>query len=130
MIDLITIESLVKAVRIKEEPVKGFVHTVDSLNQKWDLSKIRDPFVTKKKAKPARVAVRKKATPPKKPRIKRPKITISGIVWDKLKPYVIINGEIRGVGDRLGGYSIHTILDSLVTLASPIDTFNVKYKRD
>ncbi|MEE9166147.1 MAG: hypothetical protein V3U24_01580 [Candidatus Neomarinimicrobiota bacterium] len=124
MIDLITIQSLVQAVKIREDPVKKFVQTVDSLNKKWDSKKTRDPFTLRKKAKPVVSAVRRKP-----PRIRRPSLTVSGIVMDKLKPYAVINGEFYEIGDQFGEYSIESIIDTLIVLTSPRDTFTVKYER-
>lgn len=132
MIDLITIQSLVQAVKIKEEPVKKFIQTVDSLNQKWDSKNIRNPFALKEKAKPvssAPTSKKRAPVPRKKTRIRRPSLRISGIVMDRLKPYAVINGEVYGIGDQLGEYTIDSILDTIITLTSPVDTFTIKYER-
>lgn len=131
MIDFITIQSLVKAIKIKENPVKMFVASVDSLNKILNLNNIRNPFVTKtskkKKAISSTPTPKKKKTPRKK-KPKRPSIAISGIVWDKIKPFAILNNRVHVVGDKFGAYQVHAILDSLIIMSSEQDTFKIKYK--
>lgn len=129
-IDFVTIQSLVKAVKIKEIPAKSFVQTIDSLNQTWDSRGVRNPFVKKAKRRSRIQPVQKKKTPEKKVTKERPKITVNGIVWDEARPYAILNGEIYGVGDELEGYTIQAIVDTLIFLSSPDDIFTVKYLRE
>lgn len=131
MIDFITIQSLVKAIKVKENPVKVFVTTMDSLNKIFNLKNIRNPFVTKttkkKKVISSTPAPKKKKTPRRK-KNKRPSIAISGIIWDEIKPFAILNNKVHVVGDKFGDYRIYAILDSLIIMSSEQDTFKIKYK--
>jgi len=131
MIDFITIQSLVNAVKVKENPVKIFVTKVDSLNKSFKINNIRNPFTaktSKKKKAIASTPAPKKKKPVKKKKPKRPSIGISGIIYDEVKPYAILNNRVHVVGDKFGAYKVHAILDSLIIMSSELDTFNIKFK--
>jgi len=128
-IDYLTIQTLVKAVSIEDIPVELYIDEIDSLNQTWNFSKVRNPFVKilqKKTKKSKRAGVSNKNNTKKG----RPKIIVNGVVWDQQKPYAILNGEVYGVGDKLKGYTVQSITNSLVVLYNSKDLFSVKYEKE
>jgi len=126
-IDFLTIQSLVKAVSIKDIPLKIFMEEIDSLNQTWNLKKLRNPFI--KISKNRRSTSKNKNVKNRKSN-KRPRIKVNGVIWDKAKPFAILNGEIYGVGDKLKGYTVQSISNELVVFYNAKDLFSVKYEKD
>lgn len=45
-----------------------------------------------------------------------PTFVLEGIVWDPAMPYAIINGELRGVGDRIDDFEVVEITQKRVTM--------------
>jgi hypothetical protein len=128
-IDFITIKSLVKAVSVKQIPVKSYIEEIDSLSRTWDIKKVRNPFI-KRPIDKHRSATREKSTSKTKVKRKHARIIVNGIVMDKSKPYAILNGEIYGVGDQIKGYTVQAIEDSLVVLYHSNHTHTVKFHRE
>lgn len=46
-------------------------------------------------------------------------LALHGVLWDRDRPTCVINGEVMGVGDAVGGYTIAAILPSAVLLRGP-----------
>ncbi len=136
-IDFVTLQSTIKAVQTPDIPKVTFVEAVDTLSQSEDLTKLRNPFrrviknvVIPKKSTPTikrPTAAPKKKTTPRKKRIVRPKISVNGIIWDRSRPYAILDGEIYGEGDFIKGYTIQTIVDSLIVLYNDNDIYTLNY---
>ena len=45
-------------------------------------------------------------------------LVVSGIVWDKMRPLAVINGEVHTVGDAIKGHTILEIKESAVVLST------------
>lgn len=128
-IDYLTIQTLVKAVSIEDIPVEHYMQEIDSLNQTWNFNKLRNPFIkilkkNTKKSKKTGVSTKNHN------RKGRPRIIVNGVVWDQQKPYAILNGEVYGIGDKLKGYTVQSISNTLVVLYNSKDLFSVKYEKE
>jgi len=137
MIDFVSVQTTIRAVQSPEIPNKQFVETIDTLTRAVDVKKLRNPFrrvIRQVEIKPKVVPkqVKKpvsKPTPQKtKKRIIRPKIQVNGIIWDRSNPYAILDGEIYGEGDYIKGYTIQTIVDTLIVLYNDDDVFTLNYE--
>ncbi len=131
-IDLITIKSIIRVVDRKPEPELVLLRSLDSLINTSITPRVRNPFsinnnqITAKSKKI--VPVKQKI--PLNPKINRPNILLEGIVWDAHSPYAILDGTIHQVGDQISGYTIHIISDSMVTLVSKNDIYNVHFNEE
>ncbi len=138
MIDFVTLQTTIKAVNTPEIPSLQFIQSIDTLRRTVDVKKLRNPFRRKIRT----ISIPKKPTPkkttgerpapkkqiPKKKRIVRPRITINGIIWDQSNPYAILDGEIYGEGDFIKGYTIQTIVDSMIVFYNDDDVFTLNYE--
>jgi hypothetical protein len=59
-----------------------------------------------------------------------PRLTLNGIVWDKESPTAIINGEIVGVGDKIGKITVVSIRKTTVTLNDGVKNFRLRIEED
>ena len=141
-LDLTTLQSTIRAVSSPTIEELNFVETIDTLGAKEDISKLRNPFervyvapppplITEKKAE----AAPKKTTTTKKPvarkkRIVRPEVVINGIIWDRSRPFAILNNDIYGEGDIISGYTVQTIQDTMIVLANNEDIFSIVIERE
>ena len=55
-------------------------------------------------------------------------LKIEGIVWDKINPYVIINGLVVREGEEIFGYEVVKIEERQVTLSEGIEVFILKLR--
>ena len=136
-LDLETLQITIKTVSSPEIEGLAFVEAIDTMSTKADLTKLRNPFTRvyvapPPSAKPKPESPRKKAKRPvkKKKRIVRPKITINGIIWDRSAPYAILDGDIYGEGDRIKGYTVQTIQDTMIVLGNNEDIFSIVIERE
>ena len=140
-LDLETLQTTIRTVSSKSIENLAFIEAIDTLSAKADLTKLRNPFVRvyvapppkPKGEKTASKTTKKKTT--KKPvrrkkRIVRPKITINGIIWDRSAPYAILNNDIYGEGDQIGGYTVQTIQDTMIVLGNSDDIFAIVIERE
>jgi len=136
------LEGLQTTIRTVSSPTidnLAFVEAIDTLSAKADLTKMRNPFVKVYVAPPPKPKSEKptstKKKPTKKPtrrkkRIVRPKITINGIIWDRSAPYAILNNDIYGEGDQIGGYIVQTIQDTMIVLGNSDDIYSIVIERE
>jgi hypothetical protein len=86
-----------------------------------DLEWKKNPFVglepVTPKGEPA--PVRKGAAP-------TPTFFLEGVLWDDRNPYAVVNGEVRGVGDKIGQYEVVEITRDSVTLRSGDEVLELK----
>jgi len=136
-IDLITIKTLIRQVNAMQnnEPLE-YLNRIDSVVKEIKPDAVRNPFaialkpvVIQPKPKP-KTTVKHTPKPKPRPRIRRPQITINGIVWDVQEPYAILNGELYRVGDDISGYTIYAILDTIVVLKNDRDKYVVNYHEE
>ncbi|NOZ08297.1 MAG: hypothetical protein GXO91_05400 [FCB group bacterium] len=125
-VNQVTVKKIEKEVKTDETALVDYIRFIDKKTSEINIAKMRDPFMTKSEPKEI-VQVKKPKVIPKK---KRPKIRIGGIVWDKLNPYAIINGDIYEIGDKLDDYTVHTILDSMIILSNDNDIFTVQFTQE
>ena len=136
-LDLSTLQSTIRAVSSPTIEELHFVEAVDTLSAKEDISKLRNPFARIYVAPPPSAEPVKKPTPKKKAptkkrkrRIVRPNITINGIIWDRSRPFAILNNDIYGEGDLIKGYTIQTIQDTMIVLANNDDVYSIVIERE
>ncbi len=138
-LDLETLQTTIRTVSSPVIESLQFVEAIDTLSRNADLSKLRNPFVRVYVAPPpsAKPVEPKKSTKKatKKPvrrkkRIVRPKITINGIIWDRSAPYAILNNDIYGEGDKIQGYTVQTIQDTMIVLGNSEDIFSIVIERE
>ena len=138
-LDLETLQTTIRTVSSREVENMAFVEAIDTLSKNADLTKMRNPFIKVYVAPPPKPKTEKetpvKKTTKKKPvkrkkRIVRPKITINGIIWDRSAPYAILNNDIYGEGDQIGGYTVQTIQDTMIVLGNSDDIFSTVIERE
>ncbi|NQV29946.1 MAG: M56 family metallopeptidase [Candidatus Marinimicrobia bacterium] len=56
--------------------------------------------------------------------------TVNGLIWDKEKPYAIINEEIYGAGDLIAGFTITQITDSLIVLQRDQEIVRLEIRKE
>ncbi len=122
-IDHITVKSIETEVGKGTNHLIQYINTIKKKSEEINTNKIRDPFLMKIAAKPVEI---QKSTE-NKTKKNRPKVSISGIVWDKSNPYVIINGGIYEIGDIFEDYIVHSILDSMIILSNDHDIYPVDF---
>lgn len=137
-LDLETLQITIKTVSSPLIEELQFVEAIDTLNARDSIPGLRNPF-TRVYVAPPPSATKKEATksktPSKKPvkrkkRIVRPKITINGIIWDRSNPFAILNNDIYGEGDKIKGYTIQTIQDTMIVLANNEDVYSIVIERE
>jgi len=126
-IDLVTVKTIETEIKKDESSLTEYVNYINTKVNKLNVSKMRDPFVLKKK--PVKL-VEVKQSDKDLLKQRRPDIDISGIVWDKNNPYAIINGDIYEIGDELGTYTVHTILDSMIVLSNDHDIYSIQFMQE
>ncbi len=125
-VDQVAVKTIEKEVNRDQSALVDYIRFIDKKTDEINIAKMRDPFIAK--IEPDEIAeVQKPKVIPKK---KRPQISIAGIVWDKLNPYAIINGDIYEIGDKLEDYTVHTILDSMIILSNENDIFTVQFTQE
>jgi hypothetical protein len=137
-LDLSTLQSTIRAVSSPTIEELHFVEAIDTLSAKEDISKLRNPFTRVYVAPPPSLVPEKKPEPKKKAapttkrkrRIVRPNITINGIIWDRSRPFAILNNDIYGEGDLIKGYTIQTIQDTMIVLANNDDIYSIVIERE
>ncbi len=136
-LDLETLQITIKTVSSPLIEELQFVEAIDTLNAHESIKKLRNPFVRVKVAPPssAKAKVTSKSKSTKKPvkqkkRIRRPKIIINGIIWDRSNPFAILNNDIYGEGDKIKGYTIQTIQDTMIVLANNEDVYSIVIERE
>ena len=55
-------------------------------------------------------------------------LELGGIAWSEHRPFVLINGEVLGAGDRVRGFTIVSIEPRQVELQSPSESLILKLK--
>ena len=55
-------------------------------------------------------------------------LRLEGIIWDEENPYVVINGKITVVGEKIGKYEIINILKQKVILSDGINDFELNLR--
>lgn len=139
-LDLSTLQSTIRAVSSPTIEELHFVEAVDTLGAKEEIAKLRNPFERvyvppppslepKKEEAPKQKKTTKKPVKRKK-RVVRPKVTINGIIWDRSRPFAILNNDIYGEGDIISGYTIQTIQDTMIVLANNDDIFSIVIERE
>ena len=138
-LDLSTLQSTIRAVSSPTIEERHFVQAVDTLGAKEDIPKLRNPFQRVFVAPPPSLQPKKEEAPKKKTtkapvkrkkRIVRPDVTINGIIWDRSRPFAILNNDIYGEGDVISGYTIQTIQDTMIVLANNEDIFSIVIERE
>ncbi|MEA3287318.1 MAG: hypothetical protein U9Q77_08075 [Candidatus Marinimicrobia bacterium] len=135
-LDLETLQITIRTVSSPLIEELQFVEAIDTLNAKESIKDLRNPFTKvyvapppeeKPKEKPKAKPKKKTTKKPKKrkKRIVRPKISMTGIIWDRSNPYAILNGDIYGQGDLIQGYTVQTIQDTIIFLANNDDIFSI-----
>jgi len=135
-LDLTTLQSTIRAVSSPTIEELHFVEAVDTLGAQEDISKLRNPFKRVYVAPPPKPLAEVKEAPKKerttkakpkkkKRRVVRPKVVINGIIWDRSRPFAILNNDIYGEGDLIKGYTIQTIQDTMIVLANNDDIFSI-----
>jgi len=56
------------------------------------------------------------------------KITLSGVVWHNNEPKALLNGEIIGIGEKIGDYKVTEIKGDSVTLNDGVKDLRLKIK--
>jgi len=140
-LDLESLQTTIRTVSSPNIENLAFIEAIDTLSKNADLTKMRNPFVKVYVAPPpkpkpeveepkAKKTPTKKQPTPRKKRIVRPKITINGIIWDRSAPYAILNNDIYGEGDQIGGYTVQTIQDTMIVLGNSDDIFSIVIERE
>ncbi len=142
-LDLETLQITIRTVSSPLIDELQFIETIDTLNATEKITDLRNPFVrvyvapppelkpkvtAKPKKKPKKKVTRK--TKKRAPRINRPNIAMTGIIWDSSNPYVILNGDIYAQGDLIKGYTVQTIEDTMIFLANDNDVFTIVLERE
>jgi len=138
-LDLETLQTTIRTVSSPVIEKLQFVQAVDTLSAKADVRNLRNPFARvyvapppseKPKEEPREKTKAVKKPVKRKKRIVRPKITINGIIWDRSAPYAILNNDIYGEGDRIAGYTVQTIQDTMIVLGNSEDIFSIVIERE
>jgi hypothetical protein len=133
------LEQLQVTIRTVSSPVieeLEFIEAIDTLSANESIAKLRNPFVKVYVAPPpsekpkAKTTSKKKKTVRKKKRIVRPKVALTGIIWDLSNPYAILNNDIYAEGDYIKGYTVQTIQDTMVVLVNNDDIFSIVLVRE
>lgn len=92
--------------QIQQHPQKTPSRFAKYEEKAWGRNPFRKDYVPSPPARPA-------------PQQQRaiPVIHLQGIVWDEVFPYAVIDGEIRGVGDKIGYFEVIEITEDRVTLS-------------
>ena len=135
-IDLETLQITIKTVSSPLIEELQFVEAIDTLNARDSIPGLRNPFKRVYVAPPPsakkKVESKSKSKKPvrRKKRIVRPKITINGIIWEQSNPFAILNNDIYGEGDKIKGYTIQTIQDTMIVLANNEDVYSIVIERE
>lgn len=130
-IDLVAVHSIIKTVNQYQNQDENILRLVDTLLNQPDTGKKRNPFQKPIVSAPTpKVSKKNPVKEAPQPQDARPVVNLEGIVWDPQAPVAILNGSIYIVGDRIGGYTIKSIADTMVTLSKGNDIFSVKISKE
>ena len=133
------LEQLQITIRTVSSPVieeLEFIEAIDTLSANESIAKLRNPFVKVYVAPPrsekpkAKTTSKKKKIVKRKKRVIRPKVALTGIIWDLSNPYAILNNDIYAEGDFIKGYTVQSIQDTMVVLVNNDDIFSIILVRE
>lgn len=119
-IDLKKIEENYSEIKKK---ITEFENNINSKKEKVVISKnpLKAWIVKKEYKKEEEIEVKK-----------QPDFKVSGIVYDKKRPYVIIDGEVKEEGDEISGFIIQKIYSEKIVLKDKYGNFftlNFEYEK-
>ncbi len=137
-LDLETMQLTIRTVSSPLIEELQFIEAIDTMSANESIKDLRNPFArvyvapppTEKPKETKKTERIKKKPTKRKKRIVRPKITINGIIWDRSNPYAILNNDIYGEGDKIKGYTVQTIQDTMIVLANNNDIYSIVIERE